>query len=1016
MRRLAVCLLALLSGIGVGDFAVRSGANGRHLVAAEETKPSESGADAQQIEQQRRASFQRDLQPLLKTFCVECHSADEMTSGVRVDHLDGSLQDRHLRLYSHIRRLLDEKKMPPAEEPQPSGEERRRAVEWIDRTLTEARSRPAPKNGAARRLTVAQYRNTLRDLLGIDDELAETLPPDSVTRDGFANNGGTLELSPQLLEAYFEIAETALQRCLVNESQRPTIQNFRMDLGRGINPQPCPDELVLGALSMLLRNQDFVVTELTPKKPFEFTPFAMQTKHRFIEGYRGNDTVRGWRDFDSLYHSVFACMRGTEGYPKGDPYDVTPEGLLLRPAIPSPEIFGQSSTYGPQANFKISLRELPDEGRFRVTVRATRYDDGLLLDAADRPSAVTNEADDKGPRNIEVQPSGKPQTIEIPAAGVYQVDLRYAADIPKPDKPKKIMLKFGPREFSGIPLGEAFLTLRLPAGPLAIETQLPEGTAIQSLILTRLDEALPIAKQFEQFEKRTPRIGVHLGLRRDCGSTLRPVGRPVEVKGTELADYVFEGAIRNFPSPDVEKDNVNYLAGIREIGVRSEYTDGRDMPRLLIRSIEFEGPFYDAWPPAPHRAIFVESQQQEDPALYAREVLQRFSTRAFRRPVTDDELGRLVAVWQASYERTRNQRESVRDALLVVLTSPQFLFQIESSPSPAPEPLDSYELASKLSYFLWNSPPDQELLELAANGSLRTSLDAQVTRLIGDARLSGFTEEFGSQWLGLKAFDTVEVDRKRFVKLTRDTKAELRREPIAYLQHILRENRPIGELVSSDYVVANEVVAAYYGLGERTEAGFAFTAIRHENPHLGGVVSQPAILAGLSNGRESHPVKRGAWFARKIIGEPPEDPPPNVPALPEDDSQHLSLREKLERHRNQPGCAKCHSGIDPWGLPFEQFDAGGLFRTGDKIDPRSTLPDGAEVADFDAFRNYLVTVRSDQLTFAFLRQLAAYAAGRDLTYNEVEFLRKAAVDWPPEERRVQNFLRFVVNSPIFLEK
>lgn len=212
--------------------------------------------------------------------------------------------------------------------------------------------------------------------------ISDLLPPDGVSKDGFLNNGQTMELSPLLIEAYFEIAERALDLRIVDPSEPPTIQNFRMDLGRSINPTPCPDSLILGANSLLLENRDFVVTELMPTKSFDYLAFEMQKKFLFIEGYKyqGNSTFRGWKNYDSIYHAVFACMRGTNGYPQGLAYQTIPAGLLLRPAIPSSELFGQSSTYGPKANFKISLRELPDGGRFRIKVRAARYEDGLLLD------------------------------------------------------------------------------------------------------------------------------------------------------------------------------------------------------------------------------------------------------------------------------------------------------------------------------------------------------------------------------------------------------------------------------------------------------------------------------------------------------------------------------------------------------------------------------------------------------------------------------------------------------------
>ena len=200
-----------------------------------------------------------------------------------------------------------------------------------------------------------------------------------------------------------------------------------MDLGTAINPVPIADNLILGADSLLLKNADFTVTELKAKKPFAFNPFILRTRYRFIEGYQGNDTVRGWRDYDSINHAVFACMRGTNGYPKGQAFGTVPEGLLLRPAIPSIELFGVESTYGPRANFKIALRELPDFGRFRVTVTAAKYDDGLLLDSGARPAQAAGSITRAGP--------GQQQMVEIPKAGVYQVDLHARGDFqpPKPD-------------------------------------------------------------------------------------------------------------------------------------------------------------------------------------------------------------------------------------------------------------------------------------------------------------------------------------------------------------------------------------------------------------------------------------------------------------------------------------------------------------------------------------------------------------------------------------------------------
>ena len=506
-----------------------------------------------------------------------------------------------------------------------------------------------------------------------------------------------------------------------------------------------------------------------------------------------------------------------------------------------------------------------------------------------------------------------------------------------------------------------------------------------------------------------------MGLRRDCGSTFAPVGNSRPLANSTLEDFVFEGALNNFPTPDVEENNVNYLAGIREIGVRSEYTDGRDMPRLLIRSIEFEGPYYQSWPPAKHQNIFIASENKDNPAVYAREIIRSFASRAFRRPITGSEESSFMSVWKSSFAEEANFNQSIKDALLIVLTSPQFLFLIENSNSPQAEDLDPYELASKLSYFLWNTAPDEQLLKLAAANRLHGALDSEVKRMIGDRRFAEFTSEFASQWLSLDKFDVVEIDRKRFPQLTRDTRIHLREEPIQFLKYLIEKNLPLRNLIQSDFIVANEIVAGYYGLADRTEKGFKFVPIVHQDNQLGGILSQASILAGLSDGRESNPVKRGAWLARKIIAEPPDDPPPNVPALEGVDAK-LPLRERLERHRNQKGCANCHAGIDPWGIPFEEFSAAGRWLEKPASNPSSTLPDGTEIEDFKGLKAYLASDRIDQVAFSFMKHLASYGNGRSLSYNELVFLEEKGIELRRDGYRMQEMIRFIIKSDMFLKK
>lgn len=964
--------------------------------------------------------FAEFVKPLIQQHCVRCHNVDNMKSGIRVDQLSATPGDRQLFLWKDILKQVSEQAMPPEDEPQPTDDQRQKLTEWIQRTMTAAMTRNTQRNGSVRRLTVPQYRNTLRDLLGLDEDLTEVLPPDGISKDGFANNAQTLILSPLQVEAYFDIAEKSLDLCIVDENSKPAIQNFRMDLGRQINPTPCPDKLVLGANSFLLNNADFTVTQLTPQKPFAYEPFFMETKFNFIEGYVGNDTIRKWRKFDSIYHAVFACMRGSPGYPKGEAFETVPEGLLLRPAIPNSEIFGVSNTYGPMANFKISLRELPDHGNFRVTVKAARYDDALLLNPSN-DRAIGEAASQVIVDNLE---KSAESTVTIADAGIYQIDVsRIAGEV------KGVFsLQLGERHFAGtLPdykkpgsddtitqSASSFALVRLPQGTINVVARLGNNSTLRKLVFSRIEDNSDLGRRFKAFESRQPSIGVYMGLRRDCGSTLTRVGEPQAVSNA-IGELTFSGPINDFPSPEVEKDNVNYLAGIREIGVRNEYTDGRDMPRLLIKSIEFEGPYYSEWPPATHRGIFIESPHQHDPETYAREIIQSFATRAFRRPVTDEELAAIHGVWKESFAETKNFQKSIKDALLTVLTSPQFLFLIENSAGPEPEDLTDYELASKLSYFLWNTAPDQQLLELASNNQLRESLDIQLERMVQDRRFSQGMHEFVSHWLSLDKFDVVSIDEKRFPKLSRVAKSHLRQEPIQFVQYLIRNNLPLKNLIHADFIMADEVVANYYGLGDRTESGFGFVPLKHDNENLGGVLTSAGILAGLSDGREPNPVKRGAWFARKIIAEPPEDPPPNVPKLPEDNNTKLTLRQKLEQHRNQEGCAKCHSGIDPWGLPFEKYDAAGRFRS-EAVETSSKLPDGADVADVNSLKQHLINDRLDQVAFSYMKHIACYAVGRSLTYNELMFLQQQSRELRSKGYGTQDLLKFVVTSDIFMKK
>ena len=972
----------------------------------------EEERDSKLVAAQLKSQFRETVQPVLKRYCYRCHDAKKMKSGVRVDILDGSLEDKQLFLLKHIHKQLVDEAMPPEEERQLGMEERKMVMDWVAQALHEGERKVRARNGSVRRLTVEQFHNTLRDLLGVEDRLADLLPADGFSKEGFKNNGDTLLLTPQMMETYFEIAERALDLCLVDESRKPRIQCFRVELGAGVNKNPPPEKVVLNGPIVLPQTQ-YRVREVLPDKPFPFEPHAMQKKFRFIEGYEENATVREWRDFEGLHHSVFAAIEGkyTGGYNYGRSSHFVPEGLLLRPRSPETEK-GSRPARGPSPSISIPMRELPKSGILQVTVEAARYDDGYLPDTRAPVSDGRIVVDTAG---------GKEAIVELPAAGIYQIDNVWTgqpgddvvtADIGKRTFSKRLKPFPPPPDPDGNLVGP-FLVARFSAGRITIKVGCGNGRNLKEAWITPVADDSEVARKFASFENRVPHLSVHMGLRTDVGPRLSRFDVPKPVPSATIERYSFRAPISSFASQDTEEDNQNYLAGLQEFGIRSEPTDDRQIPRALIRAIEFEGPYYETWPPRGHADIFFSSPRRDDPPAYAREVIERFVTRAYRRPPTEKELALLLEVWRESEEQTGNFQRSIRNALLVVLTSPQFLYLTEESTGPQAEPLSPHELASKLSYFLWNTTPDKKLQSLAESGKIRAAVPTEVDRLVVDDRFAQFTGEFVHQWLSLDKFDVVNVSWERMKK---ETRRELRKEPIHFVTHLIRENLPLRNLLDSDFIMVNDVVAGYYGIGDRTEHGFAFAPVRHESETLGGVLTQVAILSGLTDGHESNPVKRGAWVARKIIAEPPEPPPPNVPDLPRENSEKKTLRERLEQHRNQNGCMQCHEKIDPWGLPFEQFDGAGLFKK-EKVDASSTLPDKTEIVDANALKKYLANDRIDQVAFSFLKHLASYANGRTLTFNETEYLkREGRKALGPSGYRMKDCVRFVIESPLFMKK
>ncbi|MEN1678036.1 MAG: DUF1592 domain-containing protein [Planctomycetota bacterium] len=490
----------------------------------------------------------------------------------------------------------------------------------------------------------------------------------------------------------------------------------------------------------------------------------------------------------------------------------------------------------------------------------------------------------------------------------------------------------------------------------------------------------------EAADGETPVLRAIIGSRTDDGMQYVTVGDAQDVTpGPDEGGwrtYEFRGDLEAASLDKVNLADKNPLANILVVGVWNEHLapKGESTPALVVQSMELELRAYEQWPPASARRLMPESklresQEPSDWLAYTRDVIERFAGRAFRRPATDAEVDRYAALWQAIRPQCESYEQSVRETLVAVLCSPAVLYTGAQVRGLADAEHGEYTLASRLAYFLWNEPPDDELLSLAADGRLRAELSTQVERMAADPRAWGFVRSFVGQWLRLDRHDAMQVSVRKHPDYNRYVKAAMAEETYQFFHHLLTSNRPVDELVSADYSLLNETLARFYGVPGVQGNAFRPVDVTGQRP-VGGLLGQGAILVGHSDGAQAHTIKRAVWLRSRVLGDPPPEPPPNVPELPEatGDLKKLSLAERLALHRDKASCRSCHAGIDPYGLPLEQFDAVGRPI---KAETAATLPGGASVRDAAELRNYLLDQRRQDLARSLAMHLYAYATGID---------------------------------------
>lgn len=415
---------------------------------------------------------------------------------------------------------------------------------------------------------------------------------------------------------------------------------------------------------------------------------------------------------------------------------------------------------------------------------------------------------------------------------------------------------------------------------------------------------------------------------------------------------------------------------------------------LFIDYLELVGPLAIQPLPESHTRIFFQSPGPASTNETARAIIERFAARAFRRPVLGAELERLAGIASQASSDGEPFEAAVGYALQAVLVSPHFLFRGEIQPEPgnpaAIHDIDEFALATRLSYFLWSTMPDDTLRALAASGRLRAQLEPQVRRMLADPKSGAMVKNFGAQWLQIRSLATALPAREAYPDYDDELRLGLEKETELFFANIMRENRSVLEFLDADYTFVNERLARHYGLAG--VSGPEFQKVSLAGTARGGVLTQGSILTITSNPTRTSPVKRGKWILENILGTPPPPPPPDVPELDEEKGSALtgSLRQRMEQHREKPLCASCHSRMDPIGFGFENFDGVGRWRDKDgsfEIDPAGKLVSGESFAGPAELKKILLGSKRTEYLRCLSEKLLTYALGRGL-----EFYDQCAID------------------------
>lgn len=986
--------------------------------------------------------FNDTVRPFLASYCVGCHSGS--AAAAQLDLKAYNSMASVVRDYAHWNVVLDKlssKEMPPKAVKQPPPELRQSVIAWID----SMRANEAKKNAGdpgivlARRLNNAEYNYTIRDLTGVDLRPTKEFPVDPANEAGFDNTGESLTMSPALLNKYLQAAREVANHMVLT-----------------------PDGFVFSPYTMLVETdrEKFAITRIVDfylSQPTDYADYfqaAWRFKYRVALGKRS------------------ATLNAIAADAKVSPKYLATVWQFLNET---------TNQVGPVAKVRTMWSELPPpSGKDPAQVRAQCVEMRDFIVKIRKHTAM----EFRSPVVKGLTPTSQPlMNWKLRQFASHRRDfdpkaLRQASD-PEIEVPK-IPKYAGLGQESAIRAEALMLQARAGDKDLIVpDGQLPKYEAAFARLATAFPDAFYIKERGRFFpddsqdKGRLLSAGYHnvMGYFRDDTPLIELI---LDEKGKQeldrlwiefefMGDYTMRTWVQYFFNQSGEilgngRESGSVRPSDKEVaatpiiyGLRDAYlvkAEPSDNP-IAMEAIGYHFKSVDETLRNIER-VRAEAEPKHLDALLA------FAARAYRRPLFQSERQGILGYYNSLRKKDGlTHEEAIRDSIVSLLMSPKFCYRLNpekqemtfhptaggsvaakmpasgfafagktASASSTVEPLSPYALASRLSYFLWSSMPDEELLSHAAKGDLQKPavLVAQANRMLKDERALGLATEFAGNWLDFRHFETHNaVDRERFPVFNNDLREAMFEEPVRFIDDMIRNNRSVLNLVYGDYTFVNPVLARHYGMpaGEKPDQ---WTRVDTASQYgRGGVLPMSVFLTLNAPGLRTSPVKRGNWVVRRVLGEVIPPPPPNVPELPQDEAKSdLPLREVLAKHRENPSCAACHARFDSFGLAFEGYGPVGERRSQDlagrPVDTHAEFPGGIQGSGLEGLQNFIRGHREKDFLDNLSRKLLAYSLGRTLLLSDEPTIARMKTALAANRNTFASMVDTIVVSPQFLNK